>query len=116
MLEVGITISDPENPGGSVGLTHNESRLHFAMWAVTSSPLVIGFDLTDDEKVMSVWDIVANQEVLEVSATWAGHPGRLVRNSTNYYVSGKQFAQLSSQFSCSVVGGRQDFLCIGCCA
>lgn len=101
MLEVGITVPDPDDPDGSVGLTHNESRLHFAMWAVTSSPLVIGFDLTDDDKVMSVWDIVANQEVLDVSATWAGHPGWLVRNSTNYYVSGGVLiGRLASLYRC----------------
>ena len=76
MLEVGIRL-----PNG-VGLTHTESRVHFAMWAVTSSPLILGFDLTDDAVVDSVMDIVANEEVIAISQQWAGHPGRLVRNAS----------------------------------
>jgi alpha-galactosidase len=79
MLEVGIRLPD------GVGLTHVESRVHFAMWAVTSSPLILGFDLTDDAAVDSVWDIVANEEVLAISQQWAGHPGRLVRNATSSF-------------------------------
>eukprot|EP01061_Rhynchopus_euleeides_P036021 TRINITY_DN606_c0_g1_i1.p2 TRINITY_DN606_c0_g1~~TRINITY_DN606_c0_g1_i1.p2 ORF type:complete len:417 (+),score=173.06 TRINITY_DN606_c0_g1_i1:56-1306(+) len=68
MLEVGNMAS------------HEEDRTHFSAWAITSSPLILGFDVTDDAKVTKVWDIISNQEVLAVSQTWAGHPGRLVKD------------------------------------
>jgi alpha-galactosidase len=73
MLEVGVRLS------------HLESQTHFAMWAVISSPLILGFDMTDTATVESVWDVIANKAVLGVSQTWAGHPGRLVANSTTYF-------------------------------
>ena len=31
-----------------------------------------------------VWPIIANEEVLAVSQSWFGHPGRLVANATEY--------------------------------
>merc|ERR1711972_141638 len=35
--------------------------------------------------VNSVWDIIANKEVIRVNQAWAGHPGRLVTNSSTYF-------------------------------
>ena len=55
-----------------------EDRSHFSAWVITSSPLILGFDVTNDAIVSRVWDIISNKEVLSVSQTWAGHPGRLV--------------------------------------
>lgn len=62
-------------------LTYIESRSHFGAWCVVSSPLILGFDLTDATKMDSVWDIITNTEAIAVSQTWAGHPGRLVTQS-----------------------------------
>ncbi|CAK0873497.1 unnamed protein product [Prorocentrum cordatum] len=73
MLEVGVRLSEAE------------ARTHFAAWCVTSSPLILGFDLSDSQKVDAVWHIIANREALGVSQTWAGHPGRLVANSSRYF-------------------------------
>lgn len=72
MLEVGVK------------LNYTESQTHFALWAVISSPLILGFDLTDERTLASVWNIIANREVINVSQSWAGHPGRLVANSSTY--------------------------------
>lgn len=67
MLEVGV---------GS--LTHAESRSHFGLWCVTSAPLILGLDLNDTEKLASVWDIIANEEAIQVNQDWAGLAGKLV--------------------------------------
>jgi len=45
-----------------------------------------GFDLTNSSLLEAAWPIIANEEVLAVSQVWAGHPGRLVANSTEYKV------------------------------
>jgi len=67
MLEVGRMAS------------YEEDRTHFAAWAITSSPLILGYDLNDDNITSRVWDIIANVETLQISQTWAGHPGRLAK-------------------------------------
>ena len=51
-----------------------------------SAPLVLGFDLTDERVYREVYPIIANAGALEVSSTWAGNSGRLVRNSTESFV------------------------------
>ena len=39
---------------------YNESRTHFGLWCINSSPLVIGMDITDDSQLMPYWDILTN--------------------------------------------------------
>jgi len=69
-----------------------EDRSHFGAWAVTSSPLILGYDLNDEKVTDKIWDIISNQEVIAVNQQWAGHPGRLVKEwdpsngSTGIYV------------------------------
>ena len=36
---------------------------HFGLWVVTSSPLILGFDMLDDAKMERVWPIITNKEV-----------------------------------------------------
>jgi alpha-galactosidase len=63
-------------------LTLDESRSHFGAWCVVSSPLILGFDLTNTNKMNQVWDVITNTEAIAVSQTWAGHPGRLLSQAT----------------------------------
>ena len=44
-------------------LNITESRSHFSAWAVTSSPLILGFDVTDSAMVDELWPIISNPEV-----------------------------------------------------
>jgi len=59
---------------------YNEGRAHFGAWIIVSAPLILGFDLTDKNKMDSVWNIITNTEALAVSQTWAGHPGMLLKS------------------------------------
>ena len=68
MLEVG------RMPGGLV-----EDRTHFGAWCITSSPLILGYDLRDGATTDRVWPVIANTEAIAVNQVWAGHPGRRVR-------------------------------------
>lgn len=82
MLMVGV--DQPHNGGEiPVPMSYLDWSSHFALWAVTSSPLILGFDLTNKTVLEMVWPIIANEEVLAVSQSWAGHPGRLVANSSS---------------------------------
>ena len=69
------------------------------MWAVTSSPLILGFDLTNTTLLSATWPIIANEEVLAVSQVWAGHPGRLVANSSAYDVVDAVHGSPGTQFT-----------------
>eukprot|EP01064_Diplonema_japonicum_P031122 TRINITY_DN546_c5_g1_i1.p1 TRINITY_DN546_c5_g1~~TRINITY_DN546_c5_g1_i1.p1 ORF type:complete len:454 (+),score=117.55 TRINITY_DN546_c5_g1_i1:70-1362(+) len=68
MLEVGNLAS------------HGEDRTHFAAWCIVSSPLVLGYDVTNDTVTQRVWDIIANEEAIAVNQAWVGSPGQLVKN------------------------------------
>merc|ERR1711879_774274 len=73
-------MGDDKNKNASeIGLI--ESRTHFGEWCIVSSPLILGLNVNDTDKVKSVWDIISNQEAIEVNQAWAGHPGRLVWDS-----------------------------------
>ena len=67
MLEVG-------NMNGSF----YETRAHFGAWCITSSPLILSFDLTNNVIFKNVWSIVSNKLAIEVNQAWAGEAGRLL--------------------------------------
>jgi len=60
-----------------------ESRSHLAAWAIVSAPLVLGFDLSNQERLSEAWPIISNREVLAISQSYvhgADFPtGRLLR-------------------------------------
>jgi len=79
MLEVGVTNSQRDN---MTTLTYTEARSHFGAWCIVSSPLILGFDLRDENTLNLVWDIITNKEAIAVNQAWAGLPGDLVAEST----------------------------------
>jgi len=71
MLEVG-RVAEPVP-----GTFYTWNRAHFGAWCITSSPLILGVELTD-EKLTPVLDIIGNSEAIDINQAWAGHPGMLV--------------------------------------
>ena len=65
-----------------VGNMKNASvdRAHFAAWCIMSSPLILGYDVTNDTTTDRIWDIISNPESLQVSQSWFGHPGGLLKS------------------------------------
>jgi len=59
--------------------TVEEDRSHFGAWVITSSPLILGYDLNDESITDKIWDIISNREAIAIHQTWAGHPGRQVK-------------------------------------
>lgn len=70
MLEVGC-------PGGSAdeGLSWEETRTHFAAWAVVSSPLTLSLDVTNATIMDKYWEIIANPDIIAVNQAYFGHSG-----------------------------------------
>lgn len=60
--------------------SYEEDRTHFGAWVITSSPLILGYDLNDDTVTDKVWPIISNTEAIAINQQWAGHPGRLVKS------------------------------------
>ena len=65
--------------------TLEESYAHFASFAISSSPLILGFDLTDTQKYDEVYPIISNKRALEINQDWAGHPGEPVLDSGAHF-------------------------------
>jgi hypothetical protein len=77
MLEVGRVAA----PSADDATWYPWNRAHFGAWCVTSSPLVLGLELTD-ELLTPILDIIANEEAIGVNQAWAGHPGTLLETIT----------------------------------
>jgi len=59
--------------------TFEWQQAHFGAWCIMSAPLVLGFDLRNEDIISDVWAFVANEEAIEVSQSWSGHPGWRVK-------------------------------------
>ena len=66
MLEVG-NIQNQYNASA-----RDMDQSHFNAWCVVSAPLILGFDLTNNQTMNNVWDIITNPETIAVSQNWAG--------------------------------------------
>ena len=79
MLEVG---HPPGGTGEARSFANVQSwRAHFGAWAITSSPLILSFDLSNDTLLNMSWGFIANPEVLRINSDWAGEAGRLVSST-----------------------------------
>lgn len=76
LLEVGIGEFAWRSDGSTLGM----NRAHFAMWAITSSPLIIGMDLRPQaQPAMELVQLVMNARALRVNEQYAGNAGDFVK-------------------------------------
>jgi len=75
MLEVGQLYPYPKHDWVPRDMV--EDRSMFGMWCVTSSPLVLSFDVRNATNLDRVWPVIANEEAIAVNQVWAGSPGVL---------------------------------------
>ena len=71
-------VQGPSGPGD-----FGWNRAHFGAWAISSAPLVIGADLTDNAVMQKAMPILSNTEAIAINQNWAGHPGMLVQGHGN---------------------------------
>ena len=50
---------------------------HFGLWVITSSPLILGFDMLDDAKMERSWPIISNREAIVRCNLWSSSPAFL---------------------------------------
>ncbi len=73
---------------GNGGMTTDEYRAHFSLWAVLAAPLLAGNDLRDMKA--DTRDILSNKEVIAVDQDPLGRQGRRVRKDGELEVWAKQ--------------------------
>lgn len=73
---------------GNGGMTTDEYRAHFSLWALLAAPLLAGNDLRDMKP--EIHDILTNKEVIAVNQDPLGSEGRRVRRDGNLEVWAKQ--------------------------
>merc|ERR1712166_188695 len=66
---------------GDGTLSFAQSRSHFGAWVMMSAPLILGLDMAKELKMDAVWDIITNEETLNISQTYHLHPGFLVTSN-----------------------------------
>lgn len=59
--------------------TFEEDRANFGAWVVTSSPLILGFNVSNEGTRNRAWPILTNTEAIRINHQYAGHPGKLLR-------------------------------------
>ncbi len=68
---------------GNGNLTYDENVMHFSMWCMLSSPLMIGCDLRNIDK--HTLDILTNKEVIAINQDKLGKQGRMFERSGKYH-------------------------------
>jgi len=75
---------------GNGGMTTEEYRAHFSMWAILAAPLMAGNDLRT--MTPEIRDILTNREVIAVDQDPLGRQGRKVRDDGGVEVWSKELA------------------------
>lgn len=92
MLMVGVTTLGGQNPlpGQTDGLTGDEARSHFSMWAIMAAPLIAGLDLSTMSE--ETRQILTNGQVIAVNQDPLGAQGRRIRDDGDQEVWVKPLA------------------------
>eukprot|EP00937_MAST-01D_sp_MAST-1D-sp2_P007303 g7303.t1 len=64
---------DPKTPTHCPGQTDNEYRTEFSLYAVASSPMMIGTDIRDMTPIMQ--ETILNSDALAINQNWQAPPG-----------------------------------------
>lgn len=68
---------------GNFGLSYEQSKLQFALWAIMASPLLMSNDLRDIDSRSK--EILLNREIIDVNQDSLGKQGkRVVKNETSF--------------------------------
>ena len=73
---------------GNGGMTYEEYKTHFGLWAISKAPLLIGCDITTMRK--EIKDILTNPEVIGVNQDSLGEQGRKIKSINALYPDDKK--------------------------
>ena len=68
---------------GNGDLTYDENVMHFSMWCMLASPLMVGCDLRNIDK--KILDILTNKEAIAINQDKLGKQGRMFERSGKYH-------------------------------
>lgn len=68
---------------GNGDLTYDENVMHFSMWCMLASPLIVGCDLRNIDK--KILDILTNKEAIAINQDKLGKQGRMFERSGKYH-------------------------------
>jgi alpha-galactosidase len=68
---------------GNGDLTYDENVMHFSMWCMLASPLIVGCDLRNIDK--KILDILTNKEAIAINQDKLGKQGRMFERSGRYH-------------------------------
>ena len=90
------------------GMTLSEYRVHYTVWAILASPLVIGADLRHlDKEHPDCLALLTNKDIVDVNQDPAGLPPRLVTQTPPYGSKQAHTLNITSQvFARPLSGGR----------
>jgi len=57
-----------------------EDRTNFGAWCIISSPLILSYDVLNEELNERVWPIISNKHAIRINQDYAGHPGRFIHS------------------------------------
>lgn len=90
-------------------MTHNEYQIHFSMWALVKSPLILGNDLTKMSK--EDFSIISNRHIIAISQDpFIGQPVRIWSNQMEQGTLQLWKVELSdNQFAVAIINSsKQD--------
>ncbi|GFS68497.1 alpha-galactosidase A [Trichonephila clavipes] len=88
---------------GNFGLSYDEAKAQFLLWAVMASPLLVSNDLRDIRKEFS--DLLKNKEIIAVNQDPLGKMGKMVQKNGNIEIWTRPISPLSKngKYSFSIV-------------
>ena len=69
---------------GNGGMTYEEYKTHFGLWAISKAPLLIGCDINTMTK--EIYDLLTNEEIIAIDQDPLGKQGKKVWSQTFDYV------------------------------
>ena len=90
---------------GNGGMTNEEYKTHFGLWAISKAPLLIGCDITKINK--EIKDILTNPEVIAINQDSLGIQGRKIKHTKIDYPSDDKYILGPKEIEIAECNGRK---------
>ena len=90
---------------GNGGMTNEEYKTHFGLWAISKAPLLIGCDITKMYK--EIKDILTNPEVIAINQDSLGIQGRKIKHTKIDYPSDDKYILGPKEIEIAECNGRK---------
>ena len=91
---------------GNGGMSIDEYKVHFGLWAISKAPLLIGCDITNITQ--DIIDILTNPEVISINQDSLGQQGRKIKYTQKYLPDDYQYNLTPSEIEVAPCNGRKE--------